>query len=345
MGGWSDRTCIPLRGEGLLRINGVSYQGLDRNHTFVKLDPKRTGLNMKLEIELYDPIPEPVDPLNQQAVIQPPITRVQSLLVNVNVPVQSLMYTATVIRDSLILLPDSDMRRIRLMEALYQAMDRFVSLDDAAIRDGAQVTGIEHDLKQAVTAIGGHAEGTEHMVGQSHIDIAWLWPVRETVRKTSRTFSTMDALMNEYPEFKYAQSQPLLYQFLKDHDPELYERVKARIKEGRWELVGGMWVEPDLNIPSGESLMRQMLYGRRFYQEEFGLTSHIEWSPDTFGYCASLPQILKHGGIRYFMTTKLGWNDTNVFPYDLFHWVGIDGTPMLSYLNHGVNENTRQRCS
>ncbi|MEC0205097.1 alpha-mannosidase [Paenibacillus lautus] len=327
-------------GEGLLRINGVSCQGLDRNHTFVKLDPKRTGMNLELEIELYDPIPEPVDPLNQQAVIQPPITRVQSMLVNVNVPVQSLMYTATVIRDSLILLPDSDMRRIRLLEAVYQAMDRFVSLDDAAIRDGAQVTGIEQDLKQAVTAIGGHAEGTEHMVGQSHIDIAWLWPVRETVRKTSRTFSTMDALMNEYPEFKYAQSQPLLYQFLKDHDPELYERVKARIKEGRWELVGGMWVEPDLNIPSGESLMRQMLYGQRFYQEEFGLTSHIEWLPDTFGYCASLPQILKHGGIRNFMTTKLGWNDTNVFPYDLFHWVGIDGTPMLSYLNHGVNENT-----
>ncbi|WP_098742787.1 alpha-mannosidase [Paenibacillus sp. EZ-K15] len=327
-------------GEGLLRINGVSYQGLDRNHTFVKLDPKRTGLNMELEIELYDPIPEPVDPLNQQAVIQPPITKVQSLLVKVNVSVQSLMYTATVIRDSLILLPDSDMRRIRLMEALYQAMDRFVSLDDAAIRDGAQVTGIEHDLKRTVTAIGGHAEGTEFMVGQSHIDIAWLWPVRETVRKTSRTFSTMDALMNEYPEFKYAQSQPLLYQFLKDHDPELYERVKARIKEGRWELVGGMWVEPDLNIPSGESLMRQLLYGQRFYQEEFGRTSHIEWLPDTFGYCASLPQILKHGGIRYFMTTKLGWNDTNVFPYDLFHWVGIDGTPMLSYLNHGVNENT-----
>ncbi|GAA0840387.1 alpha-mannosidase [Bifidobacterium pullorum subsp. gallinarum] len=327
-------------GEGLLRVNGASYQGLDRNHTFVTLDPKRTGMNMELEIELYDPIPEPVDPLNQQAVIQPPITRVQSLLVNVNVPVQSLMYTATVIRDSLILLPDNDMRRIRLMEALYQAMDRFVSLNEASIIAGEMVTEIEQELVQQVTAIGGHAEGTEHMVGQSHIDIAWLWPVRETVRKTSRTFSTVDALMNEYPEYKYAQSQPLLYQFLKDHDPELYERVRARIMEGRWELVGGMWVEPDLNIPSGESLMRQMLYGQRFYQEEFGLTSHIEWLPDTFGYCASLPQILKHGGIRYFMTTKLGWNDTNVFPYDLFHWVGIDGTPMLSYLNHGVNENT-----
>lgn len=327
-------------GEGLLRINGASYHGLDRNHTYVTLDPQQVGMKMELEIELFDPIPEPVDPLNQQAVIQPPITKVNSLLVQANPQVQSLMYTVTIIRDSLLLLPEADMRRIRLKEALYRSMDAYVDLDERDIRDGQAVAAIEEQLKQQVAEIGGNSEGVEHMVGQSHIDIAWLWPVRETVRKTSRTFSTVDALMREYPEYKFAQSQPLLYQFLKDHDPELYERVKARIKEGRWELVGGMWVEPDLNMPSGESLMRQMLYGQRFYQQEFGLTSYIEWLPDTFGYCASLPQILQHGGIRYFMTTKLGWNDTNTFPYDLFHWVGIDGTPMLSYCNHGVNENT-----
>ncbi|RUT45152.1 alpha-mannosidase [Paenibacillus anaericanus] len=327
-------------GEGILRINGNSYQGLDRNHTFVTLGADVVGRPMELEIEMFDPIPEPVDPLNQQAVIQPPIRSIQSLIVSVNRPIQSLMYTATVIRDSAVLLPEQDFRRTRLIEALYIAMDEFVALDEEAIREGSLVKDIELRLKKKTGEIGGNAEGTIHMVGQSHIDIAWLWPVRETVRKTSRTFSTVDALMNEFPEYQYAQSQPQLFAYLKDNDPELYERVKDRIKEGRWELVGGMWVEPDLNIPSGESLMRQMLYGQRFYQEEFGMTSEIEWLPDTFGYCASLPQILKHGGIQYFMTTKLGWNDTNVFPYDLFHWVGIDGTPMLSYLNHGVNENT-----
>lgn len=326
-------------GEGLLRINGKSAQGLDRNHTFVTL-PASEGRPLELEIELYDPIPEPVDPLNQQAVIQPPITSIDSRLVLVNRPVQSLMYTATVIRDSAVLLPEQDFRRARLIETLYGAMDEFVVLDQAAIQTGTALTEIEQRLAERVKEIGGNAEGLIHMVGQSHIDIAWLWPARETVRKASRTFSTVDALMSEYPEYRYAQSQPQLFAYLKDNDPELYERVKARIQEGRWELVGGMWVEPDLNLPSGESLMRQMLYGQRFYQEEFGLTSDIEWLPDTFGYCASLPQILRHGGIRYFMTTKLGWNDTNVFPYDLFHWVGIDGTPMLSYLNHGVNENT-----
>lgn len=327
-------------GEGLLRVNGASYQGLDRNHTYVTLDPRVVGPSPELEIELFDPVPEPVDPLNQQAVIQPPITSITSQLVKPNHAVQSLMYTVTIVRDSTALLPQEDFRRVRLMEALYRAMDRYVNLDAAAIREGSGIADIETELKREVRDIGGNAEGLEHMVGQSHIDIAWLWPVRETVRKASRTFSTVDRLMEEYPEYRYAQSQPLLFAFLKDNDPELFERVKARVAEGRWELVGGMWVEPDLNLPSGESLIRQMLYGQRFYREEFGKTSNIEWLPDTFGYCASLPQILKHGKVDYFMTTKLGWNDTNLFPYDLFHWVGIDGTPILSYLNHGVNEHT-----
>lgn len=330
-------------GEGLLRLNGVSAQGLDRNHTFAPLDPERFGLAPRAEIELFDPVPEPVDPLNRQAVINPPISAVRSELVLANRAVQSLLYAATVVRDSALLLPDSDLRRTRLIEALFRAMDVWTGLDEATVREGSAVRAAETELTARVSAAGGNAEGLLHMVGQSHIDVAWLWPVRETVRKTSRTFSTVDALMREYPEFRYAQSQPQLFAFLKDNDPELFARVKERIAEGRWELVGGMWVEPDLNLPSGESLMRQMLYGQTFYQEEFGQTSDIEWLPDTFGYCASLPQILKHGGINYFMTTKLGWNDTNVFPYDLFHWVGIDGTPILSYLNHGVNEHTKPK--
>ncbi|MBP1903581.1 alpha-mannosidase [Paenibacillus turicensis] len=334
-------------GEGLLRINGQSKQGLDRNHTFATLAQGKSKASeqvfdqpLELEIELYDPIPEPVDPLNHQAVIQPPIRRIHSELVLVNKAVQSLLYTVIVVRDSAVLLTQHDMRRTRMLEALYQAMDSWIGLSDAEIEAGSSVRLIEDQLRSLIQAIGSSAEGFIHMIGQSHIDIAWLWPMRETVRKTSRTFSSMHTLMEEYPDFNYAQSQPLLFEFLKNNDPVLYEKVRSRIAEGRWELVGGMWVEPDLNIPSGESLMRQMLYGQHFYREEFQRTSEIEWLPDTFGYCASLPQILKHGGIKYFMTTKLGWNDTNRFPYDLFHWVGIDGTAMLSYLNHGVNENT-----
>ncbi|OWA33339.1 alpha-mannosidase [Saccharibacillus sp. O16] len=331
-------------GEGLLRVNGHSYQGIDDNHTYVTLDLKAIGREPELEIEMFDIIPEPYDPLNEQANIKPPIKGIRSLIVLPNEPVRSLMYTVTVVRDSAVLLAESDYRRSKLIEALHAAMDAFINLKDAEIEDGTAVSAIEERLRTRTREIGGNnAEGQEIMVGQSHIDIAWLWPVRETVRKASRTFSSVDTLMREYPGYLYTQSQPVLFEFVKNNDPELYERIKERIKEGRWELVGGMWVEPDLNIPSGESLMRQMLYGQRFYQEEFGKTSRIEWLPDTFGYCASLPQILKHGGVDYFMTTKLNWNDTNPFPYDLFHWVGIDGTPVLSYLNHGVNEHTRPK--
>ncbi len=327
-------------GEGLLRVNGESRQGLDQNHTFATLEASSDGKPLELEIELFDPVPEPVDPLNQQAVIQPPIRTIRSWLVRVNEPVQSLMYAALIIRDTALLLPEEELRRTRMLEALYRVMDKFMNLQEDDIRKGSAVAALEDMLRADIGAIGTNTEGTIHMIGQSHIDIAWLWPARETVRKTSRTFATVNALMDEYPEYQYAQSQPQLFEYLKQNDPGLFAKVKERIKEGRWELVGGMWVEPDLNIPSGESLMRQMLYGQRFYLEEFGRTSDIEWLPDTFGYCASLPQILRHGGMRYFMTTKLGWNDTNRFPYDLFHWVGIDGTSMLTYLNHGVNENT-----
>ncbi|MEI2398569.1 alpha-mannosidase [Paenibacillus phytohabitans] len=330
-------------GEGLLRVGGASRQGLDRNHTFVSLDPVADGRNPELEIELYDPVPEPDDPLNKQAVIQPPVRSITAALVRVNLPVQSLMYTVTVIRDSALLLPEQDFRRVRILEALYQAMDAYVSMGPENGRDGGRIRDIEQALTGKVREIGGNSEGFIHMVGQSHIDIAWLWPVRETVRKVSRTFSTVCALMNRYPEFRYSQSQPQLYAFAKEHYPELYGRIKERIAEGRWELVGGMWVEPDLNIPGGESLVRQMLYGQGFYMKEFGKRSTIEWLPDTFGYCASLPQLLKQAGIDYFMTTKLGWNDTNPFPHTLFHWVGIDGTKIVAYQNHGVNEHTHPK--
>ncbi|SDM25723.1 alpha-mannosidase [Paenibacillus sp. OK060] len=331
-------------GEGLLRVNGMPYHGLDRNHGYVPLPKSRVGTTPLLEIELYDPIPEPHDPLNRQAVIQPPIQGIRAALVRVNSPLQSLMYSITVLAESLRALPEKDLKRTRLIRDIHQVMDKMYN-EPERWSEAAWVQHWEEWLAQSVQEEDPeeYRDGFMHLVGQSHIDIAWLWPVRETVRKSSRTFSTMCTLMDEYPEFVYSQSQPQLYAFVKEHYPELYERIKARIAEGRWELVGGMWVEPDLNIPSGESLVRQILYGQNFYQEEFGKRSNIEWLPDTFGYCASLPQLLKLADIPYFMTTKLNWNDTNVFPYDLFHWVGIDGTSVLAYLNHGVNEHTRPK--
>lgn len=332
-------------GEGLLKVNGVPYHGVDRNHSFIPLHLLGVGLNPLIEIELYDPIPEPADPLNAQATINPPISYVRIKLVRVNKLLQGLLYSIQAAYESVLLLPEQDLKRLRIRDALYETMDETERQWDLGSIDGDWLHVLENRLAKLLKALApaSCANGKMHMVGQSHIDIAWLWPVRETVRKVSRTFSTMNTLMKEYPDFVYTQSQPLLYAFAKEHYPELYEQIKQRVAEGRWELVGGMWVEPDLNIPGGESLVRQILYGQLFYKEEFGKTSNIEWLPDTFGYCASLPQLLKLAGVDYFMTTKLNWNDTNVFPYDLFHWVGIDGSSVISYLNHGLNEHTRPK--
>lgn len=332
-------------GEGLLRINGKSYQGIDRNHNVVPLYLAGAGLTPKLEFELFDPIPEPVDPLNNQAPLSPPVTRFEVKLVRINKAAQSLLYSVQAVYETMSLLPEPDANRGRQLDMLYETMNDCGELTEEEWQDGERLSAIERRLRDRIASAfpAPPMQGKMHMVGQSHIDIAWLWPVRETVRKASRTFSTMTSLMEEYPDFVYSQSQPLLYRFVKEHDPALYAKIKQAVADGRWELVGGMWVEPDLNIPSGESLVRQILHGQRFYRDEFGKGSAIEWLPDTFGYCASLPQILKLAGVDYFMTTKLNWNDTNKFPHELFRWVGIDGTPIVSYLSYALNENTRPK--
>ena len=178
-------------------------------------------------------------------------------------------------------------------------------------------------------------------VGQAHIDTAWLWPVVESIRKTRNTFSNVCALMDRYPEFTFAFSQPQLFEFVKDHYPKLHERVKEKVAKGQLELVGNTWVEMDTNIPSGESLVRQILYGRQFFLDEFGHCSDVFWMPDVFGYSWALPQIIKRSGMKYFFTSKLINNDDNRFPYSLFRWKGMDGTTIPAYLQRlNYNGNT-----
>ena len=168
--------------------------------------------------------------------------------------------------------------------------------------------------------------------GHTHIDIAWLWTVRQTREKVQRSFANALALLDEYPRFSFMSSQPLLYQFVKEESPLLYQQIRQRVEEGRWEPEGGMWLEADCNLLSGESLVRQILYGKRFFREEFGKESRILWLPDTFGFPAGLPQILKKSGIDFFVTSKINWNETNDFPFDLFSWQGMDGSRVDSYL-------------
>lgn len=169
-------------------------------------------------------------------------------------------------------------------------------------------------------------------IGHTHIDVAWWWTVEQTREKVGRSFATVLKLMEEYPNYKFMSSQPQLYYFLKERYPELYERAKQQIKEKRWEPEGGMWVEADCNLTSGESLVRQFIHGKRFFKEEFGVDNKILWLPDVFGYSGALPQIMKKCGIDYFMTTKLAWNQFNKVPYDTLRWRGIDGTEILTHL-------------
>lgn len=163
-------------------------------------------------------------------------------------------------------------------------------------------------------------------IGHTHIDCAWLWTLDQTREKVQRSFATVLELMKRYPEYKFMSSQALLYQYLKEEAPDLYAEVAARIKEGRWECEGAMWVEADCNLPSGESLVRQVMYGKNFFCDEFGVEQRVLWLPDVFGYSAALPQILRKCGVEWFVTSKISWNDTNRMPYDTFRWRGIDGT-------------------
>ena len=168
---------------------------------------------------------------------------------------------------------------------------------------------------------------TVYALGHTHIDVAWKWPLRQTREKAVRSFSTVLYLMKRYPKYRFFLSQPQLYEYVKEDAPEIFEQVKERVKEGRWEADGAMWLESDSNLTSGESLIRQILYGKKFFNEEFGIKEQeILWLPDAFGFLGALPQIMKRSGIRYFLTTKMGWNDADQQPDDTFLWEGIDGS-------------------
>jgi alpha-mannosidase len=173
-----------------------------------------------------------------------------------------------------------------------------------------------------------------HLTGNSHIDAAWLWPWTETVDTVRRTFSSAVQLMSEYPTYTYTQSASAYSQWMADKYPSLNAQIAKRVEEGRWELVGGMWIEPDLNMPDGESLVRQLLVGQAAFQKIYGKTAVIGWNPDSFGYNWQLPQIYKRSGIDYFVTQKMAWNDTNKLPFKLFWWESPDGSKVLTYFPH-----------
>jgi alpha-mannosidase len=182
-------------------------------------------------------------------------------------------------------------------------------------------------------------QATLHLTGNSHIDAAWLWPWTESVDVVKRTFGTALQLMNEYPDYTYTQSAAQYNEWIAEKYPAMNEEIKRRIKEGRWEVVGGMWIEPDLNMPDGESQVRSLLLGKRFFQKQYGVDVRIGWNPDSFGYNWQLPQIYKRSGVDYFVTQKMTWNDTNQLPFKLFWWESPDGSKVLTYFPHDYANN------
>jgi alpha-mannosidase len=241
---------------------------------------------------------------------------------------------------------DAYLARVR-SGAEMQAIWELPAENRAAVRglcDGERasvelaIESLEDDLKPMCERY--PREGLIALTGHAHIDLAWLWPIEETRRKAQRTFSTVVELMDQYPELIFNQSTAQLYAFIEQDDPNLFERIQERAARGQWEPVGGMWVEPDTNMVAGESLVRQLLYGQRYFQQHFGTIHNVCWLPDVFGFTPALPQLLKRAGIDNFFTIKLTWSETNTFPYDLFWWEGLDGTRVLAHMfnNPGADD-------
>ncbi|GAB0105547.1 glycoside hydrolase family 38 C-terminal domain-containing protein [Nocardia sp. JMUB6875] len=223
-------------------------------------------------------------------------------------------------------MPEDPARRYDIVRAIERA------LDAVDLRD---VNGTAAAARECLTEVLARpAIGSAHRVsavGHAHIDTAWLWPLRETVRKVARTAANMTSLLDEEPDFIFTMSQAAQYDFLKQHRPEVYSRVKEAVAEGRFVPAGGMWVESDTNMPGSEAMARQFVHGKRFFLEEFGIDNEEAWLPDTFGFAAGLPQIIKAAGSKWLLTQKISWSQTNTFPHHTFLWEGIDGTRIFTH--------------
>ena len=225
--------------------------------------------------------------------------------------------------------------RARLLNALNEAFNVLETRDPLGEAFYASVEPALTVLKAGLAQAGDPQDVVIHATGHAHIDVAWLWTLGQTRRKSERTFQNALRLMEQFPDYHFSQSQPQLYEFIRQDQPELFEGIRQKVAEGRWEPMGGMWVEADCNLSGAESLARQFLLGRNYFRKYFGegADSPLLWLPDVFGYAWALPQLIKQAGLKYFMTIKIGWSQYNRLPYDTFMWQGIDGTQILTHFS------------
>ncbi|MBM6744108.1 alpha-mannosidase [Drancourtella massiliensis] len=301
-------------------LDGQLIQGIDVNHREVTISGKaKAGDSYEIAVLAYSGMVE------GDLVIH-------TYLIAVDDRVQKLYYDLLIPLQSAYVLKKADEENYRrVLQSMAPALDALDLRDAYSEKFYSSIEKAEQILKEAFYSEERECP-TVSAIGHTHIDIAWLWTVEQTREKVLRSFSTVLRLMEQYPDYKFMSSQPILYQFVKEQEPEMYEKIKERIREGRWEVDGAMWLEADCNLAGGESLVRQIIKGHRFFLEEFGKESKSLWLPDVFGYSAALPQILKKSGIPYFMTTKIAWNQYDQLPNDTFIWKGIDGSEVFAFM-------------
>ncbi|MFA5857842.1 MAG: glycoside hydrolase family 38 C-terminal domain-containing protein [Elusimicrobiota bacterium] len=326
-------------GETLFIVDGMFKGVFDNNHQYVAMaNPGVTSKIYHLAFEAYTGHPQVGCRPDEIKEVPSPGCRVFN---GISVylereDVTAFVYDLRVLRQVAGVVEEHSLRRANLMRCLAKVFEIVFAMPEECDEHQwrPKLAYARDVMKPLLTAKNGDTTPFIGLIGHSHIDTAWLWPISETWRKCARTFSSVLNLMDQYPEFIFLQTAPYHVAVMKERYPKIYEAILSRVKEGRWEPNGAMWVEPDCNIPSGEAFIRQLLIGQTATREMFGYTSDTLWLPDVFGYSAALPQILQGCNVHYFCTTKMSWNDTTRFPYDTFRWRGIDGSEVITHLNH-----------
>ncbi|HEY0756451.1 MAG TPA: alpha-mannosidase [Ktedonobacteraceae bacterium] len=332
--------------ESLIYLDGVAYAASDRHHQEVHLrDAWRDGAEHTLALtvwtglggeDLLGLLARTVHPTREYASPTPENLLMRACrVVQIDQATRDFVTTVRVTLGAVRAIDENVPARGRLLYALDTAFKLLETREPWGEEFYTSVEQAHASLRAGIAQAGAPLDVMVNATGHAHIDVAWLWTLGQTRQKAGRTFHTVQRLMEQFPEYHFTQSQPQLYDFVRHDYPELFTAIKQLVAEGRWELIGGMWVEADCNLSGAESLARQFLLGRSFFAEHFGqdMDAPVLWLPDVFGYAWALPQLIKQAGLEYFFTIKIGWNQYNRLPYDSFWWQGIDGTRVLAHFS------------
>lgn len=317
--------------EALVYVDGQSFAACDRHHQEILIDPAwADGRTHELVLQGWTGLGDDWNTsLVTKTVMHP------CALVEIDYYTREFIISARTALSTAKILDADDPVRVNLLTALENG---FMCLDTSEPFNenfySSVVTALL-TLCSEISKSGRPLDVSLTATGHAHIDVAWLWTLDQTRKKAARTFHNVLRLMEQFPDYHFTQSQPQLYEYIRQDHPQLFQAIKDRIAEGRWEPIGGMWVEADCNLSGAESLARQFLLGRNYFREHFGeeAESPVLWLPDVFGYAWALPQLIKQAGLDYFFTIKLGWNQYNRLPYDSFWWQGLDGTRVLTHFS------------